>query len=140
MSKKSRPKSRPKLQRFEKRHQLVERRKTKLLTPYRPADAPIFISATVGEELKESIQKILDEELSRIDMKVKCVETGGVESQVSVGEAGPHGLRVPGLHPVRLRAQGRLPHPERPCVHRDLHPVPTCPNTTARAETVATRG
>ena len=62
-------------------YQAAERRKKKLLTPhtwYRPADAPIFIPATPGEELKDNIQKILDEELSRIEMKDKCVETGGV--------------------------------------------------------------
>ena len=62
-------------------YQAAERRKKKLLTPhtwYRPADAPIFIPATPGEELKLSIQKIVDEELPRLNMKVKCVETGGV--------------------------------------------------------------
>ena len=37
-------------------YQAAERRKKKLLTPhtwYRPADAPIFIPATPGEELKK---------------------------------------------------------------------------------------
>ena len=62
-------------------YQAEERRRKKALTKtscYRPADAALFIPATPGEELKKNIEKVVTEELERIGMTAKVVETGGV--------------------------------------------------------------
>ena len=45
---------------------------------YKPADAALFIPATPGEELKKNIERVVKEELERIGMSAKVVETGGV--------------------------------------------------------------
>ena len=62
-------------------YEAEERRRKKALTKtswYRPADAALFIPATPGEELKKNIERVVKEELERIGMSAKVVETGGV--------------------------------------------------------------
>ena len=62
-------------------YEAEERRMKKALTKttwYKPADAALFIPATPGEELKKNIERVVKEELERIGMTAKVVETGGV--------------------------------------------------------------
>ena len=62
-------------------YEAEERRRKKALTKtswYKPADAALFIPATPRKELKMNIERVVTEELERIGMTAKVVETGGV--------------------------------------------------------------
>ena len=45
---------------------------------YRPASAVGFFSGTPNKILATQIQNIVDEEVDRLDLKIKIIETGGV--------------------------------------------------------------
>ena len=58
-----------------------ERRNRKLITKtswYRPAEAVGFFPTTPGGELNRIIQKVLDEEGPRLNLKLRAVEKGGI--------------------------------------------------------------
>ena len=58
-----------------------ERRNKKLITKtawYRPAEAVGFFPTTPGGELNRIIQKVLDEEGPRLNLKLRAVEKGGI--------------------------------------------------------------
>ena len=95
-------------------YEAEERRRKKALTKtswYRPADAALFIPATPGEELKKNIEKVVTEELERIGMTAKVVETGGVTMRSMLVRTDLTGCIIPACVLCASARRGTLPMP-----------------------------